>query len=91
VSPEEERIRGNKAQRVLADDLYIEAFSSVRERIVSQLSQAETTGDKRQRLNDLLVALSTVNRYLEQVMTGGKMAAQEIERQRTLKERVLGL
>lgn len=90
MSPEEEQVRGHKAQRVLADELYQEAFASVREQIVSLLSQAETTGDKRQRLNDLLVALSKVNRYLEQVMTGGKMAAQEIERQRPLKERIFG-
>jgi hypothetical protein len=60
----------------------------VRERIVAQLSQAETLGDKRDRLNSLLVALATVQRYMEQVVMGGKMAAEQIERERTQAQRV---
>ena len=88
MSPEEEVSRAAKAQRVLADDMYNEAYSVIRERIVQQLSQAETTGDKRDRLNALLVSLETVRRYMEQVVISGKMAAQQIERDRTLSERV---
>lgn len=88
MSPEEEVSRAAKAQRVLADDMYNEAYSVIRDRIVQQLSQAETAGEKRERLNALLVSLETVRRYMEQVVISGKMAAQQIERDRTFTERV---
>ena len=88
MSPDEELARAGKAQRVLADDMYQEAYGTIRERIIQQLSQAETAGDKRDRLNALLVSLETVRRYMEQVMITGKMAAQQIERDRTFSERV---
>ena len=88
MTPEQEIERGRNARRVLDDGIYQEAYTVVRERIVSQLSQAETVGDKRERLNSLLVALSTVQRYMEQVAVGGKMAAEQIERDRTLTQRV---
>ena len=88
MTPDEEIARGRNAARVLNDTTYLEAYATVRERIVAQLSQAETLGDKRDRLNSLLVALATVQRYMEQVVMGGKMAAEQIERERTLAERV---
>ena len=88
MTPEQEIERGRNARRVLDDKMYQESYSVVRERIVSQLSQAETVGDKRERLNSLLVALSTVQRYMEQVAIGGKMAAEQIEADRTLAQRV---
>ena len=88
MTPEEEVTRGHKAERLMRDEIYQEAFATVRERIVGQLSQAEVAGDKRDRLNSLLVGLSTVQRYIEQVAVGGKMAAQQIERDRTFTERV---
>lgn len=88
MSPEEEVSRAAKAQRVLSDDMYNEAYSVIRDRIVQQLSQAETAGEKRERLNALLVSLETVRRYMEQVVISGKMAAQQIERDRTFSERV---
>jgi hypothetical protein len=88
MTPDEEIARGRNAARVLNDTTYLEAYATVRERIVAQLSQAETLGDKRDRLNSLLVALFTVQRYMEQVVMGGKMAAEQIERERTLAERV---
>lgn len=89
MTPEEEVRRGNRAKNLLADEIYVEAYSAVRERIVSQLSLAETVDDKRERLNSLLVALATVQRYMEQVMLTGKMAAEQIERDRKFSERVL--
>lgn len=88
MTPEEEIRRGNRARNILGDEIYVEAYSSVRERIVSQLSLAEVDADKRARLNNLLVALATVQRYMEQVMVGGKMAAEQIERDKTFAERV---
>ena len=89
MTPEEEQSRGHQAKRVLSDKIYIEAHTAVRDKIIAELSKADTTGEKRERLNSLLVALSTVNRYMEQVMVGGKMAAEQIERDRTLRERIM--
>jgi len=80
--------RSGRAQRVLNDDIYNEAYTVIRERIIQQLSMAETTGEKRERLNGLLVSLETVRRYMEQIMISGKMAAQQIERDKTFSERV---
>ncbi len=89
MSPEEERARGHKADRVLKDDMYIEAFAVIQDRIVSMLAQSETTGEQRERLNNLLVAHNKVKQYMEQVLLGGKMAAEQIERERTLADRIL--
>lgn len=89
MTPDEEIRRGRRARNVLDDEVYREAYEAVRDRIVSQLSLAETVDDKRERLNSLLVALATVQRYMEQVMLTGKMAAEQIERDRKFSERVL--
>lgn len=89
MTPEDEVRRGRHARNVLEDEVYREAYEAVRDRIVSQLSLAETVGDKRERLNSLLIALATVQRYLEQVMQTGKMAAEQIERDKRFTERVM--
>lgn len=89
MTPDEEIRRGRHARNVLEDEVYREAYDAVRDRIVSQLSLAETVGDKRERLNTLLVALATVQRYMEQVMLTGKMAAEQIERDKRFTERVI--
>jgi len=89
MSPEEEVQRGGRAQRVLGDEMYKEAFDTIQARIVGLLAQSETVGEQRERLNALLVAHNKVKQYMEQVVIGGKMAAEQIEHDRTLKERML--
>ena len=89
MNSEEQVRRGGEAQRLLRDAIYIEAYATIRERLISQLSQFETTGEKRERLNNLLVALETVRRYMEQIALGGKMAAEQIERERSIGERIV--
>lgn len=88
MTSDDEVTRGHKAERVLRDEIYQEAYTAVRDRIVAQLSLAETTGEKRERLNSLLIAVETVRRYMESVVQTGKMAAQQIERDRTFAERM---
>jgi hypothetical protein len=88
ASSENEMARGHQAARILNDGMYQEAFTAVRERIIALLESAELPDDKRQRVNDLLVALKQTKKYMEQVMQGGKMAAEQIERERTFGERV---
>lgn len=89
MSPELEVTRGGQAQRLLNDDMHKEAFDTIQARIVGLLAQSETTGERRERLNHLLVAHQQIRSYWEQVILGGKMAAEQIERDRTLKERML--
>jgi len=88
MSLELEERRGREAAQVMANALYKEAFAVIQDRIVSQLALADTPDDRRKRLNDLLIALNKVQQYLQQVMTSGVMAAQEIERKRTFAERI---
>ena len=84
-----EEARGEEARRILDAAIYKEAWTAIRDRIIGQLELADTEGPKRQRLNDLLVAHRKAKQYMEQVLMSGTLAAQEIERQRTLKERIL--
>lgn len=88
MTPDEEVQRGHEAQRVLGDRIYNEAYTAIRERIVQQLAQVELDDAKRARLNNLLIAHETVRRYMENVMQSGKLAAQQIERDRTFAERM---
>jgi hypothetical protein len=69
--------------------MYVEAYAVIETRIVGLLAQSEIVGEQRERLNALLVAHNKVKQYMEQVVLGGKMAAEQIERERTLKERML--
>jgi siroheme synthase (precorrin-2 oxidase/ferrochelatase) len=88
MTPDEEIQRGHNARRILNDDMYQEAFNAVRDRLVSLLESAEVTGEKRQRINDLLVQHRKVRQYMETVMQSGKMAAESIERDKRFAERV---
>jgi hypothetical protein len=88
MTPDDEMQRGHNAARILNDGMYQEAFGAVRDRLVSLLETAELDKEKRQRVNDLLVALRQTRRYMESVMQTGKMAAEQIERNRNFGERV---
>ena len=89
MSPQEEERRGLEAQVVLENGIYKESYKVIRDNIVAQLSLADLADDKRQRLNNLLVALAKVEQYMKQVMVSGTMAAMQIERERTLAERIM--
>lgn len=86
MSPDQEIRRGLEARQLLESPIYREAYQTIRDNIVTQLSLADTPDDKRSRLNNLLIALSKVEQYMNQVMTSGKMV--EIERERSLSDRI---
>ena len=88
MTPEQEERRGIEADRILKHEIYREAYQTIRDNIVGQLSLADTPDDKRQRLNNLLIALSKVEQYMRQVMASGTMAAMQIERDKTFRERM---
>lgn len=80
--------RGIEAQQILASPIYAEAWEGIKSRIVEQLENADIPADRRQRLNDLLIAHRKAKQYMEQVVATGKMAEMEIERQATLAQRL---
>ncbi len=84
----EER-RGEEARAVLENGIYKESYQAIRERIMVQLELSDLPADKRQRLNDLLIASAMLRKYMENVLASGTMAAMEIERKRSLGERIL--
>ena len=86
MTPEQEVRRGMEAKSLLDNPIYREAYQTIRDNIVTQLSLADTADDKRQRLNNLLIALSKVEQYMKQVMASGVMA--EMERERTLADKL---
>ncbi len=80
----EQEMRGEEARRILEHPVYIEAWTAIRDRIVAQLESADLPADKRQKLNDLLIANSKAQKYMAMVLTTGTMAAMEINRQTLL-------
>jgi len=86
MTPEQEVRRGLEAKSLLDNPIYREAYQTIRDNIVTQLSLADTADDKRARLNNLLIALSKVEQYMKQVMASGVMA--EMERERTLADKL---
>lgn len=89
MNPQQEERRGIEARAILENAIYREAYQTIRDNIVSQLALADTPDDKRQRLNNLLIALSKVEQYMKQIMASGTMAAMQIERERTLADKLL--
>lgn len=88
MTPDEEIDRGHRMARIVNDSMYQEAWAEPRARIVSLLESADTDPEKRARLNMLLVAFAQARKYAETVMQTGKMAAQQIERDRNFAQRV---
>jgi hypothetical protein len=88
MTPEQEVTRGHQARRILDDAMYQEAFDVVRDRLVSLLESAELAPEKRAAVNGLLIQHRKVRQYMEMVMQTGKMAATQIERDKTFPERV---
>ena len=90
MSPEEERIRGADARQVLENRIYKEAHTALEARWINELAQQDIDPKRAEYLRTLLVAGRKIKQYMEQVMVSGTMAAMEIERKRTLAERMLG-
>ncbi len=87
MQPEDEVIRGNQARAILQDKLYQESWAVVEAQLVSLLKQVDIDPEKEKRVLYALKGLAKAKGYLESVMTTGKMAAQQIERDKTFTER----
>jgi len=89
MGPQHTERRGEEARQLLENELYKEAWQMVRERIILSLENQNLAQDDRKHLNNVLVGLRDARRYLEQVMVSGTLAAKELERKRTMAERLL--
>lgn len=77
--------RGNKAARLLADDIFVEAFNSVKAAIHQKWEESpirDTEGQHELRL--MLKLLGDVRSYLETAIVDGKIAVDDVNRQNML-------
>ena len=85
----QEEMRGESARRVLNEDVYKEAYAVLERKIINEMAQQEIEPARAEYLRTLLVSMRKVRLYLEQLMTTGTMAAMEMERKRTLRDKLL--
>ena len=76
---DEEVRRGNQAERILKDDMYLEAFTAVRDEIIAQWEQAPARDSEgRDRLWLMLKLLERLKGHLTGVMETGTLAKKQI-------------
>lgn len=79
MTRDEEVRRGNQAERILNDDMYLEAFKAVRDEIINQWEQAPARDDEgRERLWLMVRLLERLKGHLETVMETGQLAKKQI-------------
>lgn len=69
--------RGSEASNILSSDVFKEAFRSIEERLLAELTQIEITKERAEYLRQLLAMGRKYRQYLEQVMVTGKMALEQ--------------
>jgi hypothetical protein len=87
---EDEDSRGIEARRVLESPIYVEAYATIEEKLINQMALAETTAERGEHLRRLLVAHRKIRQYIQQVMITGQMAEQELERKRSVSDKMMG-
>lgn len=89
MAHEEEMMRGEQARQVMENEIYIEAWKSVREAIISAWESAPIRDKEGQNeLKLMLKLLTDVRKNVETVMQTGKMAKIAIERESMFKNAV---
>lgn len=82
MSLQEQLSRGIKAERLLTDEMFVEAFNSVEQAILQKWRDApirDTEGQHELKLMHKL--LQEVKAVLEATITDGKLAGEELKRQ----------
>jgi hypothetical protein len=75
--------RGVRAEKLLNDELFNEAFANVRENLLANLEEwplDDAAGAEKLRM--MLKVISAVRKHLEKVLRDGKVAAHELELER---------
>lgn len=79
--------RGRRAEDVLNNEVYAESYEQIEQEIYRKWQDSRDKEDREQ-LHRLLMALRLVKSALESTMRSGKVAAKELERKRSLPERI---
>jgi cell fate (sporulation/competence/biofilm development) regulator YlbF (YheA/YmcA/DUF963 family) len=88
MSHEAEARRGELAKQVLDNPVYAEAYASIEAALVRAWRDARDVKDREQ-AHQMLTMLDKVKSVMEGVMRSGQVAEKELERKRSLTERVL--
>ena len=79
ANSEEEIARGNKAGELLRNDVFQEAFDSLREHYIEQWTLTSVDEfEKRERLHVSVAVLEEIQSHIESIALTGKMAADQI-------------
>ena len=86
----EERLhKGSRAREILENEVFAEAFTQIEQELVTQWTESPARdADGRERLWTYLQMLRKVKATLVSTMETGKLAKQELEHQRKLKDRL---
>lgn len=87
MSYDEDAKRGRLAEAVLTNDVYVEAYRLIEQGLIAKWREADDKEDREQ-LHKLLKLLGKVQNLMESTMRNGQIAAKELERKRSLTERV---
>lgn len=80
--------RGQQAQAVLDNPVYAQAYDSVEAGLISLWRQSRDAREREQ-AHQMLTMLDKVRAVIEGAMRSGKVSEKELERKRSLAERVL--
>lgn len=83
-----EASRGNRAIELMSDELVIEAFDTLNERLTNEWANSpvrDTEG--RERIWLMKRLLKNVGDHLSEVMTTGKLASLQLEQERTITQK----
>jgi hypothetical protein len=86
---EQQILLGQKAQEVLENEAYIDAFDKIQKEINDQWKNSPARdADGRERLWQLQSLLSKLQTTLQSTMQGGKLAARDLRHTRSMLERI---
>lgn len=87
MSYENDVKRGQLADAVLTNEVYTEAYSLIEQGILAKWRESDDR-EEREQLHKLLKLLGKVQGMMESTMRSGQVASRELERKRSLSERV---
>lgn len=87
MSLEQDALRGKQAQEVIENPLYADAYVQVEDAITAAW-KASRDPLEREQLHTMLGLLTKTRNVLESAMRSGEVAAKELQRKRSLVERL---
>lgn len=87
MTDEADMRRGQLAEDVLNNEVYVDSCDRIKQGIRQKWEDSRDRDD-REHLHRLLMAVRLIESELASVMRSGKVAAKELERKRTLSERI---